>query len=512
MDVRQLEALLAVAETGSFTSAADRLHTVQSNVSEHVRQLEAELGVQLLVRGRRGTVPTEFGVRVIERARADPQRDRSAAQRPFDAAGARDRARDARRRRNRESPPRADGRRGDAPQSRPACRCGSPRARPNDSRAKSPERQLASAVVTEPVSDPRLHVEHLRDEALVALVPTELLTRRPRADRAGRPRAGDTDPPARRQPAARRGRDRGARGARRAASPDRGRRCASHRRPRRRGRRRVDPARDRGRVAITSESGSCASRACRRVGSRSSPHGVCSSHSPTRPCTTRCAASCATNACPTPTARPPNRSPDRNPRNKKTSQQLCAKTAPGPDMSRNCCVGKLRIYEVAGVKRVPMTVRSASRPMTSSRSMPGMLGTRLQADARAARPHEIGRDRGLVLESPWRTPAKKPSADGSDGVRSTTRRSVPWPTGGAGSVHQRGCMLGPFAAMWSSSSLRVSGCPCDSASCTTVPCASRGMRNASFHSGSDTSMLTGWKPAPRTRTSASARLGTLNVR
>ena len=46
------------------------LHTVQSNVSEHVRQLEAELGVQLLVRGRRGTVPTEFGVRVIERARA----------------------------------------------------------------------------------------------------------------------------------------------------------------------------------------------------------------------------------------------------------------------------------------------------------------------------------------------------------------------------------------------------------------------------------------------------------
>ncbi len=70
MDVRQLEALLAVAEAGSFTTAADRLHTVQSNVSEHVRQLEAELGVQLLVRGRRGTVPTEFGVRVIERARA----------------------------------------------------------------------------------------------------------------------------------------------------------------------------------------------------------------------------------------------------------------------------------------------------------------------------------------------------------------------------------------------------------------------------------------------------------
>ena len=55
MDVRQLETLLAVAEAGSFTAAADRLHTVQSNVSEHIRQLEAELGVRLLVRGRRGT-------------------------------------------------------------------------------------------------------------------------------------------------------------------------------------------------------------------------------------------------------------------------------------------------------------------------------------------------------------------------------------------------------------------------------------------------------------------------
>jgi len=70
VDVRQLDALLAVAEEGSFTSAADRLRTVQSNVSEHVRQLEAELGVQLLVRNRRGAVPTEFGARVIERARA----------------------------------------------------------------------------------------------------------------------------------------------------------------------------------------------------------------------------------------------------------------------------------------------------------------------------------------------------------------------------------------------------------------------------------------------------------
>ena len=89
MDIRQLEALLAVAEEGSFTAAADRLHTVQSNVSEHVRQLEAELGVQLLVRDRRGAVPTEFGVKVLERARAIRSELDALRTRPLDAAGAR---------------------------------------------------------------------------------------------------------------------------------------------------------------------------------------------------------------------------------------------------------------------------------------------------------------------------------------------------------------------------------------------------------------------------------------
>jgi DNA-binding transcriptional LysR family regulator len=44
MDLRQLAALTAVAETGSFSAAARRLHTVQSNVSTHVARLEEELG------------------------------------------------------------------------------------------------------------------------------------------------------------------------------------------------------------------------------------------------------------------------------------------------------------------------------------------------------------------------------------------------------------------------------------------------------------------------------------
>lgn len=69
MDLRHLDAVLAVAEEGSFTAAADALATVQSNVSEQIRQLEAELGAELFVRSRRGAVPTDCGEVVLERAR-----------------------------------------------------------------------------------------------------------------------------------------------------------------------------------------------------------------------------------------------------------------------------------------------------------------------------------------------------------------------------------------------------------------------------------------------------------
>src|SRR5690242_12681242 len=69
MELRHLDVLLAIEREGSFTAAADALNTVQSNVSEQVRQLEEELGVDLLVRGRKGARPTECGEVVLERAR-----------------------------------------------------------------------------------------------------------------------------------------------------------------------------------------------------------------------------------------------------------------------------------------------------------------------------------------------------------------------------------------------------------------------------------------------------------
>jgi DNA-binding transcriptional LysR family regulator len=69
MELRHLDTLVAIDEEGSFTAAADRLSTVQSNVSEQMRQLEEELGVELLTRTRRGARPTECGQAVLERAR-----------------------------------------------------------------------------------------------------------------------------------------------------------------------------------------------------------------------------------------------------------------------------------------------------------------------------------------------------------------------------------------------------------------------------------------------------------
>ena len=67
MDLRQLSALVAIADHGSFSSAARALYTVQSNVSGHISRLEKELGVTLVDRQRGGL--TDDGGQVVERAR-----------------------------------------------------------------------------------------------------------------------------------------------------------------------------------------------------------------------------------------------------------------------------------------------------------------------------------------------------------------------------------------------------------------------------------------------------------
>lgn len=64
MDRQLLETFLAVAESGSFTAAAGRLHCVQSNVTTRIRRLEGELGGPLFERGRGGARLTALGERL----------------------------------------------------------------------------------------------------------------------------------------------------------------------------------------------------------------------------------------------------------------------------------------------------------------------------------------------------------------------------------------------------------------------------------------------------------------
>lgn len=68
MDLRQLAALVAIADRGSFSGAAAALHTVQSNVSGHIKRLERELRVELV--DRQTGLLTEEGRAVEARARA----------------------------------------------------------------------------------------------------------------------------------------------------------------------------------------------------------------------------------------------------------------------------------------------------------------------------------------------------------------------------------------------------------------------------------------------------------
>jgi LysR family hydrogen peroxide-inducible transcriptional activator len=67
VDVRQLAALVAIADHGTFSAAARALFTVQSNVSSHIARLEKELGATLVDRAHGGL--TDDGARVVERAR-----------------------------------------------------------------------------------------------------------------------------------------------------------------------------------------------------------------------------------------------------------------------------------------------------------------------------------------------------------------------------------------------------------------------------------------------------------
>ena len=67
MTLKQLEYFLAIAETGSITQAAERLHVSQPPLSLQLKALEDELGVPLFERTKRGLVITQSGRLLVRR-------------------------------------------------------------------------------------------------------------------------------------------------------------------------------------------------------------------------------------------------------------------------------------------------------------------------------------------------------------------------------------------------------------------------------------------------------------
>ena len=69
MELHQLRAFIAVAESGTFSRAALRLSTTQPMLSRKIRQLEEELGTELFHRNGRGVVLSEAGKLLEQYAR-----------------------------------------------------------------------------------------------------------------------------------------------------------------------------------------------------------------------------------------------------------------------------------------------------------------------------------------------------------------------------------------------------------------------------------------------------------
>jgi DNA-binding transcriptional LysR family regulator len=65
MEVRQLQTFCILVEELNFTRTAERVHTVQSNVTSQIKSLEAELGTQLFDRLAKRVLLTEAGRRFL---------------------------------------------------------------------------------------------------------------------------------------------------------------------------------------------------------------------------------------------------------------------------------------------------------------------------------------------------------------------------------------------------------------------------------------------------------------
>jgi DNA-binding transcriptional LysR family regulator len=70
MDTRQMRSIVAIAEAGSLTRAAEHLGVAQPALTQTLNRVEKELGARLFTRSRRGALPTETGLAILDDVRA----------------------------------------------------------------------------------------------------------------------------------------------------------------------------------------------------------------------------------------------------------------------------------------------------------------------------------------------------------------------------------------------------------------------------------------------------------
>ncbi|MDE5052689.1 LysR family transcriptional regulator (plasmid) [Niallia taxi] len=68
MNIEQLKYMVEIARTGSLKEAAENLHITLPALSQSIKNLEKELNISIFHRSRRGSVPTEEGHKLVEKA------------------------------------------------------------------------------------------------------------------------------------------------------------------------------------------------------------------------------------------------------------------------------------------------------------------------------------------------------------------------------------------------------------------------------------------------------------
>ena len=70
MTLTQLKYMIAVAETGNFTSASKKVFVTQPSLSMQIQKLEDELGVQIFNRSKKPVTLTKVGEEILKQAKS----------------------------------------------------------------------------------------------------------------------------------------------------------------------------------------------------------------------------------------------------------------------------------------------------------------------------------------------------------------------------------------------------------------------------------------------------------